>query len=137
MSNLGVSPSARPRSIRLLATGKSNSELATTSSWERHHQDPCSNLLTKLGLRDRMQAVIFAYEAADRTGTASRLAGLSGGRNSVASTAGRWKEYPLADPDRRTDPYWSRTRTCRHRFGDNSKMEVTLRTPCPGYDVRV
>lgn len=50
--------------LRLLATGKSNSELAehlfVSEGTIKTH---VSNLLTKLGLRDRMQALIFAYES--------------------------------------------------------------------------
>jgi DNA-binding NarL/FixJ family response regulator len=50
--------------LRLLATGKTNSELAThLYVGEGTIKTHVSNVLTKLGLRDRMQAVIFAYES--------------------------------------------------------------------------
>ena len=50
--------------VRLLATGKSNSELATyLFVGEGTIKTHISNVLSKLGLRDRMQAVIFAYES--------------------------------------------------------------------------
>jgi DNA-binding NarL/FixJ family response regulator len=50
--------------LELLATGKSNSELACSLFvGEGTIKTHVSNVLTKLGLRDRMQAVIFAYES--------------------------------------------------------------------------
>jgi DNA-binding NarL/FixJ family response regulator len=50
--------------LQLLATGKSNSELATLLFvGEGTIKTHVSSVLTKLGLRDRMQAVIFAYES--------------------------------------------------------------------------
>jgi DNA-binding NarL/FixJ family response regulator len=50
--------------LQLLATGKSNSELAVhLFVGEGTIKTHVSSVLTKLGLRDRMQAVIFAYES--------------------------------------------------------------------------
>ena len=50
--------------LQLLATGKSNSELAAhLFLGEGTIKTHVSSVLTKLGLRDRMQAVIFAYES--------------------------------------------------------------------------
>lgn len=50
--------------LRLLATGKSNAELAGhLYLGEGTIKTHVSNVLTKLGLRDRMQAVVFAYES--------------------------------------------------------------------------
>ena len=61
---LGLHTERETEILRLLATGKSNAELAAhLFLGEGTIKTQVSHVLTKLGLRDRMQAVIFAYES--------------------------------------------------------------------------
>jgi DNA-binding NarL/FixJ family response regulator len=61
---LGLLTERETEILRLLATGKSNAELAAhLFLGEGTIKTHVSHVLTKLGIRDRMQAVIFAYES--------------------------------------------------------------------------
>ena len=49
--------------LRLVARGRSNAEIAAELVRERgDRQDALAHALRKLDLRDRVQAVVFAYE---------------------------------------------------------------------------
>ena len=46
-----------------IAGGMSNSEIAASLFLRGHREDPCRPEIAKLGLRDRVQAAVLAYES--------------------------------------------------------------------------
>jgi hypothetical protein len=88
--------------LRLLGTGKSNSELRSALYvGEGTVKAHVSKVLTKLGLRDRVQAVIFAYESGliERAGLGPgwpwRFGSLAPGRFRRLTLAPYWPKHSL------------------------------------------